>query len=344
MRTFGQDRARRTGERVILQSSLPKGWTPRAPKTATSSEHPGTTVLWDDEYFEVVEAAAVATGGVRYVLMPWSDRHTIRTLQHYDAESEAARIADHALVHQQRRAHLGATVAAMFLGFLPAPVQNHLQNEVGVPATRMTLLSCALPFLILGIAVYLVVGAALRGAPLPVPLFLLLLLLPLSCEAFIRFFVVMSQNRPMGSIVGVIGYAIFRAVMPNRDRLPPTVGGRGDSIAFTPPSDDVALRDSFDLKAPLLTLLPAAEQRAIAERFAYDCRKHAFGVAWLILVCSGLGVVASWHAQDVAGILSRTIAMLVAGEQAIRVLLLRRGPVGSAWSIVVRPLVRDLLR
>src|SRR5690349_20395281 len=104
MITHGTDRARRVGDRVVLQSAISKGWTPRVPKTTTSPEHPGTAVWWDEQCYEVVEASGLPTGGVRYVLMPWRDEHAIRVLSHYDAESEAARIEDHARVMRQRKA------------------------------------------------------------------------------------------------------------------------------------------------------------------------------------------------------------------------------------------------
>ena len=84
--THGSDRARRAGEKVILQSAISKGWTPRTPKSLTHAEFPGTTVLWDEQYFEVIEATATQTGGVRYVLAEWRESHTIRTFEHYDAD------------------------------------------------------------------------------------------------------------------------------------------------------------------------------------------------------------------------------------------------------------------
>src|SRR5215210_5779539 len=97
MQSFGSDRVRAgEGAQRILMSRIPKqGWTPRTPKTLTHSEFPGTAVLWGDEYFEVVDADALPQGGVRYILEPWLEQHTIRTADRYDQESEAARVAAH---------------------------------------------------------------------------------------------------------------------------------------------------------------------------------------------------------------------------------------------------------
>ncbi|HEV7766850.1 MAG TPA: hypothetical protein VGQ76_17755 [Thermoanaerobaculia bacterium] len=333
MRTHGSDRARRIGDRVILLSAIIKGWTPRTPKTQAHSEHPGTTVQWDDELFEVVEATVLPSGGVQYVLMAWSESHTIRTLEHYDEASEALRIADHERARKQQRASLGARFAGLFLGFLPASVQNHLQDELGVRATRMTLLSCLLSLVAFGICAYAFIDAKMRGDQSPVPFLVWPIVMFLFLEALMRFFVAMSQGRPMGSALGVIGYAIYHAFSRK-----PTIVRRGESVAFTAPTDDVALRDSLEVKEPLLTLLTPDEQKKLAKRFGYDYRHHAFIVAWVILVFALLGAFAS------TSVLSMLIAGAVAAEQAVRLSRLRREPAGSVFAALVRPLVRDLLR
>ena len=96
MQPYGADRVRTSGGRVILHSRISKGWTPRTPKTPTHAEFPGSAVLWDDEYFEVVAAELLPAGGVRYVLEPWRDNHTIRSFEHYSEESEARLQKDYA--------------------------------------------------------------------------------------------------------------------------------------------------------------------------------------------------------------------------------------------------------
>jgi len=348
MLTHGSDRARRIGEKLILQSAISKGWTARTPKTLTHAEFPGTTVLWDEQYFEVIEAAATQSGGVRYVLAEWSESHTIRTLEHYDAESEALRIADYERARRQRRTSLMSHLSGMFLGYLPAPVQMHLENELGVRASRMTLLSCIPALVFLGIAILARVDATMRQQLSPVPTLLWPILYLFAFESGIRFFVAMSQGRPMGSSIGVIGYAIYHRLSSKRDRLPPAIGGRGDSVAFTAPTEDVALRGSFEVKEPLLTLLTPAEQNQLAERFGFDYRRQAFGVAWIILACAALGTITSFLELDKSGSVTSLLSMFIAGglvlEQALRLHALRRGPAGSIFGVVVRPLVRNLLR
>jgi hypothetical protein len=347
MLTHGSDRARRAGEKVILQSAISKGWTPRTPKTLTHAEFPGTTVLWDEQYFEVIEAAATQTGGVRYVLAEWSESHTIRTLEHYDAESEALRIADHERARRQRQTSVLSRLSGIFLGYLPAPVQIHLENELGVRASRMTILSCIPALVLVGICVLTHVEATVHQELSPVSPFLWLMAIALTMESFIRFFVAMSQGRPMGSVLGVIGYWTYHHLFKKGDALPPAIGGRGDSVAFTAPEEDVALRDSFELKQPLLTLLTPAEQQQLAKRFGYDYRRNAYGVAWSILVCAALGAFTSYVELDKSRSFTSLLSMLIAAgvviEQALRLRALRRGPAGSVFGVVVRPLVRNLL-
>lgn len=349
MQPIGSDRVRVAGERVILLSSISKGWTPRTPKTLTHAEYPGTTVLWEERYFEVVEAATQPSGGVRYVLAPWREEHTIRTFESYDAESEARRIADHERAKKQRRASIASRLSGMFLGHLPHPVQEHLQNELGVMPTRITLLSCIPPMLLVGTAAYFTADAMLKQTLSPVPLWAWAILFFLALESFIRFFVVMSQGRGMGSLAGALAYIVYYAIARDRRGLPSPWQAKGESVTFTlPPSEDVALRDSLQTRGALLALLPADEQRRVAARYGWDYRPHAFGVAWILLVFSVIGAVSSYTTLQAHGGCSALVSLLVAAavaiEQVGRLLALQRGPAGSIFGVVARPFVRDLLR
>jgi hypothetical protein len=348
MLTHGSDRARRTGEKVLLHSAIPKGWTPRTPKTLTHAEFPGTAVLWDEQYFEVIEATALPAGGIRYVLMEWSESHTIRQFEHYDAESEALRRADYDRARRQRRTSVVSRLSGMFLGYLPAPVQIHLENELGVRASHMTLLSCIPALVLLGACILAHVDASMRHAQSPVPGLLWPFAYLLTIESGVRFYVAMSQGRPMGSLIGLIGYSIYRALSSKRDQLPPAMGARGDSVAFTAPTEDEELRGSFQMKEPLLTLLSPAEQQKLVERFGFDYRRTASGVAWVILVCASLGAFTSYVELDKSNSFTALVSMLIAGgvaiEQAVRLYSFRSGPAGSVFGFFVRPLVRNLLR
>src|SRR5258706_8265301 len=95
MQAYGSDRVRADGERMVLLSRIPKAWTPRAPKTLTTAEFPGTAVLWEERYFEVISAEPLPQGGVRYLLEPWREMHAMRTIDHYDDARDTAPLADH---------------------------------------------------------------------------------------------------------------------------------------------------------------------------------------------------------------------------------------------------------
>jgi hypothetical protein len=325
---------------MILLSAISKGWTPRVPKTNTSAEYPGTGVLWEDQYFEVVEAVAAEGERVRYVLMPWRDEHTIRTFESYDAESEARRLADYQLARRQNRASAASRWSGILLGHLPGSVQLRMQNELGVTPSRMTVASCIPPMVLFAVCVMLAVEATIEGGRSPIPFWLTLLCGYMFVESLVRMTVALSSGRGMGSLLGTIAYVVFRRQLP--------VSERGGNTLFTlPPSEEVAQSDALMMKAPLLTLLSRAEQQRLAERHGFDYRKHAYGLTWTMLVFALLGVITSYG--KVAGgsataLLSLVAAIAVAAEQVLRLTQLPRGPAPSVFGALVRPFVRDVLR
>lgn len=347
MQTHGSDRARTLGGKVILHSTLPKGWTPRTPKSHTHAEHPGTTVMWDDQTLEVIEATALPDGSVRYVLASWRDDHTIRTVERYDAESETKLQSDADRAKRQRRTSVLARLSGIVLGHLPASMQTHLQNELGVAPVTMTLMSCLGILVMDGFLVVASVDAIVRRQPSHIPLLAWPLAGLMTAEMIIRYFIAMSQGRGVGSVLGTLVYVLYRAVFSKGARLPPVFGTRGDAITYTPADADVAFRDSLEVRGAWLTLLSAAEQQSLADRYGFDYRRDAFGITWIILACALLGMFTSYAKMIGVGSVSAFIALLVAAaiaiEQVLRLISLRRGPAGSMFAVVVRPFMRDLL-
>lgn len=348
MRTFGADRHRLAGERVILLSALPKGWNARVPKTATSAEYPGTAVLWEDDYYEVVEAVPAEGGRVRYVLAPWRDEHTIRTFEQYDEASEARRLADHALAKKQQRASAGARWSGMLLGHLPSPVQQHLQNELGLFPARMTMLSIVPPMVAFTVCIIFTVDAITKSVPSKVPLWLLIVAGLWFFESLARFLIAMTAQRGVGSIEGTIAYIVIRALAPNREKWPSLSQPKGEGTFTLPPPEDVALRDALEMKGALLTLLSKEEQQQLAARYGFDYRKHAFPLTWVMLIGSLLGAITSY--MKVSGgagastLISMFVAIAVAIEQIVRLMQLQHGPASSVFGALVRPFVRDVFR
>jgi hypothetical protein len=346
MRAYGSDRVRLSGGKVILHSRLGKGWTPRTAKTLTSAEFPGTAVYWDEQYYEVLSADLLPAGGVRYVLAEWPDNHAIRVFQPYDAESEAALAADFTKAARQRKHSVAARIAAMFLGHLPAHVQMHLANELGLFPHRLTLWSIVPVLVAAGTCVYVGVDRTMKGLPSPIPDWVLVLTFFMLAESVFRFLVAMTQLRGMGSMAGTLVYLFFWLLHPNRVRLvSPFQSAKGEGLMTIAPSAEVEQRDALEMRAPLLTLLTPAEQEHLARRFGFDYRKHAYGITWVMLVCAALGVATMLPkaAGSVSALVSLVCAGLVLLEQTMRLLAFKRGPAGSVFGVLVRPFARDLL-
>jgi hypothetical protein len=347
MRAHGRDRVRESGGRILLLSAISKGWTARVPKTLTTSEHPGTAVIWEDQYFEVIEAALQQSGGVRYVLAPWRDEHTIRTFERYDGESEAQRIADYRRAARQRKASVVSRLFGVVLGHLPEPVQARLQDDVGVVPSRMTILSCVPPMIWVGYSIWAAVDAKIKGTAPPFPPLVWVFIQFELLESLVRFFVAMSQGRGMGSAIGTLAYIIYWGLSPKREKLVSPFGGRGYSTASAMPvPEDVARADALEMKSPMLTLLTADEQQQLAERYGFDYRRHAYGTAWIILVFAILGAVTSILKMPDGGGVLTLLSIFVAGgvalEQILRLRTFPRGPAGSVLGALVRPFVKSL--
>ncbi len=330
-----------SGERVILHSGLPKGWTARRAKDGIHAEFPGTAVLWDEQYYEVVSAEPMPAGGVRYVLERWREEHTIRVFDLYSAESEARLLADHLAARKQRRSTFGAQCAGVLLGNLPADVQQRIANDLGVSPFAMTVLSTIPSVILAGTCVYLRVGMLLGDDGTAVPFWLFVLALLWFAESLLRFYVAMSQNRGAGSLAGAIVHAIFRPREAVRDARGTFQPPRAD----VPP--DVELQDRLTMRGPLLTLLSVDEQRRLAERYAFDYRQHASFVAWTILIGAVLGIASSvsvlMSTFRFSALASLLVAAALAVEQIVRLQALTRGPAGSMLAMFVRPLARTFL-
>lgn len=348
MLPYGGDRVRSAGGKILLHSAISKGWTPRREKAGVHAEFPGTAVLWDEQYFEVIRADLLPQGGVRYVLEPWRDDHVIRVFDRYDEDSEAKRLADFRTAAAQRKKSSAATFAYVIFGHFPQHVQDHLQNELGVTPPRMTIVSCVPSLLLFGTCAWLAADARLGMRPSPVPIVVWFLAYALLLESAVRFLTAMLQNRGIGSLFGMLGYIVFWYLTPNRKKWPsPFDPGRGHKLFTLPPTDDIALRDKIEMRSTWMTLLTPAEQQQLAERYGYDYRKHAFGLTWLILVCSTFGAVSSAVKVADSGSISALSSLIVSGlvaiEQVRRLIALQRGPAGSFLGALVRPFMRDLL-
>lgn len=343
MLPHGSDRVRVAGGKVLLFSRIPKGWQPRVPGANLRTEHPGTAVLWDDQYFEVIDAALMEGGDVRYVLAPWRDDHVIRDFKCYDDATEAELAADYEMAVRQRKHGKVVWLSGVVLGHLPEPVQNRLANEYGVSAGRMTLVSTIPSILLLGVCAWLYASARMNLEASPVPPWLWLVTAMMVIDSGVRYFVFMTQNRGMGSFPGAIVYAALSILAPKRFPWPRE---RGAEVFMLTPEEDVVLRDKIMMRAPLFTLLSPAEQRRLADRYGFDHRQHAYMPAVILLGGALLGVVSSFPkviAGKFSALGSLIVAIVLAVEQIVRLVSFRRGPAGSVLAPLVRPFLRAWL-
>lgn len=345
MQSYGTDRVRRgNGEQWIILSRQSKGWVPRTPAAVTRNDRPGTTVRWEEKYYEVVSATGTG-GGIRYVLEPWRDENVMRLVDDYDEASEARRQADHHDGVRRERGRVSANVLAIFTGQLPSAVQERMGNDLGIWPARLTLISVVPAMIFVGVVVNLAAHRKMEQEA-PLPLWLLLLAGYLFVESAIRFVVAMTQNQPMGSAVGFMAWSIFYLASPRRKHLVrPLEESRGPLVPEMTPEE--AASDRYLLLEPFLTLLSPAEQDRLAEKFGFDYRKMASIVAAVILTFGVLGAVNSVSLLMEGARLSPALSLLFAGalaaEQVVRLMKLRDRPAGSVLGALVRPLARKLL-
>jgi hypothetical protein len=340
MQAYGSDRVREgDGERLVLLSRIPKAWTPRAPKTLTSAEFPGTAVLWEERYFEVISADALPQGGVRYVLEPWREMHAMRTIDHYDDAHETARLAEHRTQLARETKRKSANALAVLAGHLPAVVQEEIGRELGIIATHLTIISALGVYAVIVALVPWIVSGMMSNTPQPLPVYLAVGYL--FVETSIRFCIAWLIGRPAGSAIGVIGYVVYYYSAADRVRATsPFARERGTLVTIGETPADRVSADALLMREALVTLLAPADQARVAARFGYDYRHQSSLIAMLILFFAAIGVATSLHRGAVISLIA---ASILAAEQLYRLAILRRRPAGSILGIAARPFVRKLL-
>jgi hypothetical protein len=339
MQAYGSDRVRADGERIVLLSRLAKAWTPQAAKTLTTAEFPGTAVLWEERYFEVVSAAALPAGGVRYVLEPWRELHAMRTIDHYDEAHEAARVSEHRTQLARETKRKSANALAVLAGHLPAGVQEEIGRELGIIATRLTIISALGVYAVVIALVMWIAGGTMAQTPRPLPVYLVTGYL--FVETSLRFCIAWLTGRPAGSAIGVISYLAYYYSVANQTRaVSPFAREKGTIVTIPETPAERAMTDALLMREALVTLLSPADQTRIAARFGYDYRHQSSLIAILILFFAAIGVATSMQR---GAMLSLIAAAVIAAEQLYRLFILRHRPAGSFLGIAARPFVRKLL-
>ena len=347
MQAYGGDRLR-IGEdgRILLSCRAPKRWIPRKEKTTTSVEHPGTAVLWDDAYYEVLSALEIP-GGVRYELAPWREEHAIRTADRYDDASEVRRQAAYRKEVHRRRTTAVSFLWNIFAGMLPARVQEQLESEYGVEAFRITARSLILSVAVIVVLLrYIVQQYTTTGG---VPGVGIGIANVLFMETMIRFRVAWGQRQACGSIAGFILYTVAYVLTPRGWLLAPWEPPQDNpSLTFVPPSEGRQLRDALIMRSSYATLLSQEEQRRLQEWYGFQYREHAYGIAWVILFFSSAGVFTSIQTLKSGFRFTAFASLVCAGYLAVEQMLRLRGfsarPTPSVLAVVARPFLSRFLR
>jgi hypothetical protein len=304
-------------------------------------------VRWEEEFFEVLEVRPRGGEAVRYVLAPWDDRHTMRVVETYSAQTEAARRLERADAARRSDHYVYVLLIAPLAGSLPAHVQEWLEREVNVPARRLSLAS-ALPLWILGwFSLILLLASSVGGAgsvPTPVLVFGVYLL----AESSARLVVCFLQGRPIGTLLGTLLYEAWRHVVraTARARGRPVPDEKAPRTVTVEAEREVL--DRYAMLEPLAGLLPVDDQVHLAERFGFDgVRWGRIGAIFLLVMfgplaaTSVLGAIVVFEPADLAKI---AVFGGVVAEQVLRLKKLAAGRLApSVLGILVRPLARPLL-
>ena len=306
--------------------------------------HPGAAIRWEDALWEVVTARDTPGSGASYELAPWDDQHAIRVLLPYDETSEAERLADARDVARRRAAGRLTLLLAPVAGLLPGRVQERLGTELGIRAATLTLASVFVPMAAGTYALLMILasgfGAGIRlGGPAVEPLFpLLAYFLP---ESLLRLGVAMAQDRPVGSILGLPLYLFARATG--------LVGPPPSPPGSRKPTAERRIADRFLMLEPLLSFLPAEDQRRLAEQCGFAAITWGKRTAWLLLVYPGFTAPAQLasllvRGGSLVGVLLLVATLLLAVEQVWRLRKLSRDEIApSVLGRVVRPFAAPLL-
>lgn len=212
---------------IIIDSPHEKrNWKPRAAETATRAMFPGTAILLDGAYYEVISRQRLPGDPARYVysLNPWPDGSPIRVQFAYTREECERAAASAAHERNESRLHFVLLMLSPLLGLLPARDQLRVQNNRGISAVTCTTLSIFLTLSIGGFAVILtlismIAPSALLDWPvighLPV-LVLALFGLALCGESLMRL-ISIRHEEPAGSFLVCAPIELFRTFVRSND-------------------------------------------------------------------------------------------------------------------------------
>jgi hypothetical protein len=182
-------------------------------------------VVWQDVVYEVAAVETRSDGGVAYLLESWRDDLTIRSLERYDAASEAGRAGERSRRERALRKRRLAILLSPILGHLPGEVQERMEGDFGAPANAMTVVSAFPLFVVGALGLFAFVARIAGGSIAPLPEPPLPLALYLALESSLRVAIVVTQSRPAGSIPGALVYEVWKRFKSSRSGTAVASGG-----------------------------------------------------------------------------------------------------------------------
>jgi hypothetical protein len=349
VQAYGSDRLRVSDDgRLFLSSRVQKAWRERSVRAASAIPHPGTAVLWDDLFYEVIAMIPLPSGGFQYELALFPDDLMMRETVAYDESSELANgVLRRSMVHRERSRRI-LNALAPITGHAPPNVQEWMHQELGTFPSGLTAIS-AIPPIALGLlSIRWMLNEKVDGIPLPFPKLLVIFLVILGIESAYRLFSAVFQGRPAGSVPGFVVYAIVHALFLRHTAIPSVFAVRhGDSVRHSAPPPDVALQDALAVREPFLTLLAVSDQQKLTDRYGFSPARYGRKTAVVILGGSAIGTLTSvgglFAGHGLTSLLSLILSAWLAIEQVVRWPALATTGASSVLRFVVRPLAGKLL-
>lgn len=257
-----------SSEEILIDSPRQKrNWHAHAPGNQLRPEFPGTAVVIDGRYYEVLRIALQPGEPPRhlYFLGAWPDHFPIRAQFSYTREECERAAAEQKREQAEDVAGTLLAVLSPLAGLLPAEDQRRLENTYGISALKCTLYSAFLMLALGALALLLCLVAtiapeSLRGwgfigniPPLALALFGIVIL----GESILRL-INTRHDEPMGSIPVAVPIeavrAVRRALNPSEQRRRFERMEAGGESAFLNARDEVREINETDIE--ILSILP----------------------------------------------------------------------------------------
>ena len=196
---------------IRLPAPHPRFW-PRREGDLRRPAFPGTTVRIGEDLFEIVKAEKSGEEWI-YGLEPWTGAETIRVYVEWDEEAERGFAAGLREARVQERKDLLAWASQIFVGFLPARIQDRLNEERGLDPARATFWSAVLETIVASPFAFVFVISLFAGGTgrlgLALPAWAGPLAFVAAVDGVFRLVAVLSTGEPLGSVfLAVLGFRL----------------------------------------------------------------------------------------------------------------------------------------